>query len=182
MKKRLPLLALPLLTLTSCGGNKMVMIDPEHTGTLVGTVKQGVKADSTDELFVFSVKVTTDSGIITTVEINEELDDLLLYKSTWAETTKTRLQEDMPAFLDQFENQTITSFYNSLIKNEDGNGATVRFDNTNFASGPNNSKYKKWSSIKTSETNANPELVEVKNKGRLIEIGIILSVFQAITK
>lgn len=182
MKKRIPLLLLPLLTLTSCGSNKPVMINPEHSGTLEGTVKQSSKANKDDELFVFSVKVTTESGMITTVALNEENDDLLLYKSTWAESTKRIISTEMPEFLDAFENQTITSFYNSLIKTEESNGTTVRFDSTNFSQGVNSSKYKKWSNIPNSQTSANPELVEVKSVGRLIEIGIVLSVFQAITK
>lgn len=201
MRGKIALLAvLPLMAVcSSCTGKsgprKLIT---GYTGDLVGEYKQSKTGSSVtvegknikDQKFVFSIKITAQNNVIKSIGWNTDQKDLLYVKNTWKPETRTAIETQSDTFFSQFVDKKFEDVYYELIahddiRSEDGetilypksSGSTVRFDALDFAKGSNSSIYKQW----TKESPAEGQ-EEIYDKGLLVEIGAIMSIYHAITK
>lgn len=176
MKKKLLTLALlGAVGLTSCNSSLKKPLK-NFTGTRTGMIKQRSKADVTsdypdavDELFIFDVKVEAADSVITKVEWNTENPELHYIKTYWTDEEKSEVEELLPAVFTQFENVSFSDFYLELVgdKTDVNPGHDVYFTTPQFSGATNKSRFN--------------QMRRLPYTGALIETGIILGIYEAIT-
>ncbi len=202
LRKSFLFAALPLLSLcSSCTGKTSPRkLRLNYTGDLVGEYKQSKLGPSIkregetikDQKFVFSVKITAEDNVIKQIGWNEENKNLLYTKNKWLEDDVKIIKETSQDFFNLFVGLKFEKVYYTLIAHSDNipnpdnpdqilypasQGCTVRYDSLTFDKGTNDSPYSLWSS----GDYVAPEGSNIKEVGRLVEIGAIMSIYHAIT-
>lgn len=179
MKKNflsLALLGVTAFSLTGCGG-KLGKPKDHYTGTLTASLKQknlsDIEADygvgAVDQRFFFDIKIEAKDSVIQDVSWNVENKSLLYIKSYWSQDDKTEVGNRIPQMLAQFKDVTFDDFYTELMGDgtEEHPSHDVYFTSGTFSGAVNRSRFS--------------VMQDLTYTGRLIETGVILCIFNAIT-